>query len=534
MHNANRLSTIVGAALALGAIGATAPAPIGRTVPVDGGAVDGAPSGDVLAFKGIPFAAPPLGALRWRAPQPVVPWKGVRDASRFGHDCMQVSDPNEAGPPGTKPAEDCLVLNVWRPPAPAATLPVLVWIPGGGYVNGGSSTPIYDGAALAKQGLVVVSINYRLGRFGFFAHPALVAAKEGPTGNFGLMDQIAALRWVRRNIAAFGGDPEQVTVAGESAGGDAVMHLLTSPEAKGLFQRAIVMSGDGRTPLLGGVKLTGGTPQSPSADQIGAAFAASVGVSGGGPEALAALRALPADVIAAGLNMSALVKMVMAPAPPSYVMGPIVDGAIVVASPAELIASGRGMQVPLLVGTTSQDMPTRFPPSKADPLACFGADAAKARGAYDPEGRISPQATYLSVGVDLTMHEPARFVAKQLTMKGAPVWLYRFSYVAESRRGKVAGATHASELPFAFGTLAAVYGARTTAKDRETARAFNAYLGNFARTGNPNAAGLPEWPPFDPAKFTLMNFTVDRGPAVEPDPLQTRVTLVERADACRR
>ena len=207
----------------------------GPVVRVDGGQVRGAIAGDVLAFKGIPYAAPPVGSLRWRAPQPVAPWAGVRDASTFCSDCMQQPFGISA-PIGTTPSEDCLVVNLWRPAAlPAGSaLPILVWIHGGGCINGGSSAPVYDGSAFAREGLLFVSLNYRLGRFGFFEHPALTAAAEGPIGNFGYLDQIAALTWVRKNAAAFGGDVNQVTVFGGSAGGVSVMHLLTSPAGRGV------------------------------------------------------------------------------------------------------------------------------------------------------------------------------------------------------------------------------------------------------------------------------------------------------------
>jgi para-nitrobenzyl esterase len=273
-------------------------------VQVEGGSVTGTTGAGVAVFKGIPFAAPPVGPLRWRAPQPVQTWSGVRAADRFGHDCMQLPFPSDAAPLGTTPAEDCLVLNVWRPAASAAPKPVLVWIYGGGFVNGGSSPAVYDGSAFARQDVVFVSFNYRLGRFGFFAHPALSAANEGPLGNYALLDQIAALQWVRANIAKFGGDPAQVTLMGESAGGASVLNLMASPMAKGLFARAIVMSGGGRT-LIGGVPLRGEAGGRPSAETIGVNFATTQGIAGrSDAETLAALRALPADQVRGELNLA--------------------------------------------------------------------------------------------------------------------------------------------------------------------------------------------------------------------------------------
>jgi para-nitrobenzyl esterase len=214
-------------------------------VVIDSGPIRGSAAEGVLSWKGIPFAQPPLGDLRWRAPQPVEPWRGVRETTEYSHDCMQVPFPSDAAPLGTEPAEDCLYANVWRPADGQKKLPVMVWIYGGGFVNGGASPPTYSGANLAKDGVVFVSFNYRLGRFGTFALPQLTAADpdEGLLGNYFMLDQVAALQWVRRNIAAFGGDPANVTIIGESAGGMSVHSLVTSPLSQGLFQRAVVMSG---------------------------------------------------------------------------------------------------------------------------------------------------------------------------------------------------------------------------------------------------------------------------------------------------
>jgi para-nitrobenzyl esterase len=206
-------------------------------VQTEAGAVRGRTVDGGVAFKGMPFAAPPVGPLRWRAPQPAPRWRAVRDAGAYGHDCMQLPFPSDAAPLGTAPAEDCLYANVWRPAGHARNLPIMVWIYGGGFVNGGASPPTYTGAELARRGIMVVSFNYRLGRFGTFAHPQLTASDpdHGMLANYGLMDQLAALRWVRRNAAAFGGDPGKITIIGESAGGMSVHALVTSPVAKGLF-----------------------------------------------------------------------------------------------------------------------------------------------------------------------------------------------------------------------------------------------------------------------------------------------------------
>jgi para-nitrobenzyl esterase len=501
----------------------------GNVAKTDFGLVEGAVSDDVLSFKGIPFAAPPIGNLRWRAPQPPQPWGGVRSAVTFGNDCMQLPVSGDDAPLTTTPSEDCLVLIVWRPAnvASGERLPVLFWIHGGGYVNGGTSSPVYDGSAFARQGIVFVSANYRLGRFGFFLHPALAAAKEGIVGNFAYMDQMAALRWVQRNIAAFNGDLARVTVMGESAGGDSIMHLIVAPAAKGLFQRAVVMSGDGRTHLLGGDKPSGGTEAAPSADLIGLNFARSAGITGVGPDALRALRALPAQQVMGDLNMASLSRP--APGPLTYCGGPIVDGVNVDSAPGEMMRLGEAVRIPILIGTTGADIATKFPPSRTYPFTYFGIDASRASVAYNPTNKLPLSELYQTIGVDMTMHEPARFVAGQMTAVGTPAWLYRFDYVAESLRPKVQAAPHASEIPYFFDTLAARYGAAVTQNDRAAARAANQYLVNFVKNGNPNAEGLPHWKKYEPAIDGIMIFESVRGPVMQPDPWRERLNLVERA-----
>jgi para-nitrobenzyl esterase len=504
----------------------------GTVVTIESGKVQGSIAQGVLSFKGIRYAAPPIGRFRWRAPQPVKPWQGVRNALRYGSDCIQKPVPGDAAPLGGTMSEDCLYLNIWRPATELDTkpLPVMVWIHGGGYVNGGTSTPIFDGSSFARQGIVLVSFNYRLGRFGFFSHPALVAAKEGPVGNFGYMDQLAALKWVQRNIAAFGGDPNQVTIFGESAGGSSVIHLLTSPVAEGLFHRAIVLSGGGRSALLGGRKLSGGTNSEPSADQIGVNFAKSVGIKGTGPEALKALRALPAEKVRGNLNMIGLFAAEVIPIVPLwYTEGPVVDGVIVTDSPDAIFRQGKAAKVPLIIGSTTDDLSTSLPRNRKELFAPFGADAEIARRIYDPTGKGKWQDIRAAVGADRTMHEPARFVAKQMSAAGNPVWLYRFGYVAESQRAKSKGAGHASELPFVFNTLTARFGSSVTAKDKEAAQAIHTYLANFAKSGDPNGSGLPAWSKYDPAKSDMMIFTLDNGALVKPDPWRTRLDLVEKA-----
>jgi para-nitrobenzyl esterase len=440
----------------------------GTRVTIDTGMLRGQAAEGVVAYKGIPFAAPPVGPLRWRAPQPAARWQGERDAIAYAHDCMQLPFPSDAAPLGTPPAEDCLYANVWRPAAAGAKRPVLVWIYGGGFVNGGSSPPTYSGAALARQGIVFVSFNYRLGRFGTFAHPALAKADpdKGLRANYGYLDQIAALHWVKRNIAAFGGDPAQVTIIGESAGGMSVHALVTSPMAKGLFQRAVIQSGgpdDGPPTTLA------------TAEAAGVAFAATQGIAADDPQALEKLRALPADKVVDGLNLAALFA---AKAGPATFTRPVVDGTIAVA-PVAAYEAGRFARVPVMVGATSDDI-------------------------GGPSG-------YMIQG--------ARKVADLLTRQRVPVHYYRFSYVATSvRTPATKGAGHASEIPFFFDTADVKYGAATSAADRQAARTASAYLVNFVKRGTPDGAGLPVWPVYDAATRPMLDLDAQGGAAVVRDP----------------
>ncbi len=386
-------------------------------VTVETGTLQGTVAGGVIAFKGIPFAAPPVGPLRWRAPQPAARWEGVRDASAYGHDCMQLPFPSDAAPLGTPPAEDCLYANVWRPASSATRLPVLVWIYGGGFVNGGASPPTYAGTEIAKQGVLFFSFNYRLGRFGTFGHPQLTAehADDGARANFNHMDQIAALRWVQRNIAAFGGDPANVTIVGESAGGGSVHTLVTSPQTKGLFARAVVQSGGTGDNVTAGSTLT-------TLDSLGVAFAESKGISPNDPQALVKLRALSPEAVVDGLNLAAF----FSPGPPPATlrtMGRLAPDGRFVVDAGKAYRSGAFRHVPMMIGATSDD--------------------------------IGGKTGYMTVG--------ARNAARLVTEKGEPVWYYRFSYVATSvRTPATRGAGHASDIPFFFHTEGAKYGAATT------------------------------------------------------------------------
>jgi para-nitrobenzyl esterase len=494
-------------------------------VKVDTGRLKGSTQNGVVSFKGIPFAAPPVGDLRWRAPQPAAPWKGIRPAIAFGADCMQRPFPADAAPLGVAPAEDCLYMNVWVPAVkPAKRLPVMVWFCGGGFVNGGSSPAVYDGSQFARRGVVFVSFNYRLGRFGFFAHPAL--SKENPSephGNYAYMDQIATLKWVKRNITAFGGDPKNVTIFGESAGGGSVLTMMTSPLAQGLFHKAIIESGGGRGSLMGPRYIDRAAPSgTPSSESVGLAFAKKAGVTGEGPEALAALRKLPAEAVVDGLNMSTMMT-------PTYA-GPVIDGKLVLEAPDAAYAGGRGAKVPLIIGANSMDIGFNMARTMDDLLAPFGEDRDNARTVYDPSNTGNVRDAGTMIASDRMMVEPARFLARTLAALGQPAYQYRFSYVAESMRKQWKGAPHATEIPFVFDTVDARYGKDLNSADKATAAAANAYWVNFARTGNPNGPGLPQWPAMEAKGDAVPDFSL-KGPVGGVDSWKARLDLIERVSS---
>ncbi|HZZ32217.1 MAG TPA: carboxylesterase family protein [Phenylobacterium sp.] len=516
---------IAGILLASGAVAGPAP----TVVAVESGRLQGEVQDGVLAFKGIPFAAPPVGDLRWRPPSPPAKWTGVRMADRFGHECVQkpwgeqVTHPLAAGM-----SEDCLFLNVWRPTgARDDKLPVMVWIHGGGWVNGASSNAIMSGAAFARQGLVFVSINYRLGRLGYFAFPALTREHPGElVGDYGYMDQIAALKWVRRNIGAFGGDARRVTVFGESAGGGSVNVLMISPLARGLFNRAIIESGGGREPLEGRSELNRDLPGAPSAETIGVNFARSRGIEGAGPQALARLRALSAEAVEGDLNMASESALEYGPGPITYA-GPIIDGRLVPGPEQVSYLAGREARVPLMIGANSDDLGFQSATTMTDLFAPFGARAALAQALYDPERSGDVGAVGDRLGADIAMVEPARFVAATLAAQGLPTYEYRFSYVTASKRDRwTAGAPHFAEVPYVFDTLAAAYAGGLTPQDETMARAINAYWVNFAKTGDPNGPGLPLWPRYSPRQDVLMDFAADGVPTARKDAWKARLDLV--------
>ena len=513
------------AALAFAPPAVAAPAP--TIVKIDSGRLQGAVSDGVLAFRGVPFAAQPVGDLRWRPPQPAPAWTGVRPALTHGHDCLQAEIKGDPGM-GTDLGEDCLYLNVWRPAEATAQekagkkLPVMVWIYGGGLVNGGSQPAIYQGDNFARHGVVFVSINYRLGRFGFFAHPALTAEHPGELkGNYAYMDQLAALKWVQRNIAAFGGDPTQVTLFGESAGGFSVHTMIASPLAKGLFQRAIVESGGGRT-------TEGPAPSVSAAEATGLAFAKAQGIEGRDAAALAKLRALPAAAVTGNLNMFT------SNANASTYPGPMTEGKLVVESPQAAYLGRRQAKVAIMVGANGADLGFDTSQNMDALMAPFGADKAKAIAAYDPDGNTPFARVRAKVGMDRLMIEPPRFNAATFAAQGLPAYEFRFDYVGDALKARSPnGAPHASEIPYVFDKYGAGYIAmvsptrsgEASEADKAVAKTIHAYWLNFAKTGDPNGEGLPHWPRYSADKDVLMLFDRDGKAKAVADPLKVRLDL---------
>lgn len=465
-----------------------APGPMAPRAATQGGVVEGRAEAGLSVFRGIPYAAPPVGALRWRAPQPAPGWAGVRPAHRFGPACPQVLEtPTQLAPLGPT-AEDCLTLNIWAPADRARRHPVMVWLHGGGFVAGSGSEAPFDGSALARRGVVLVTVNYRLGRLGFFAHPALAReAPEEAKGNYGLLDQIAALRWVRANIAAFGGDPANVTVFGESAGGMSIAALMTAPAARGLFAKAIVQSG--------AIFLPDRTMAEASAE--GAAWAGKQGVEGEGAAALAALRALPVERIAPSAPPLSEVMAIMATS------RPMLDGRLLRRSVVDTFQRGEEARVPLLIGSNALE--TRvwlfgdtlstvpFAPETGAALTAAMPDGEAVAAAYARDAGGDRAGGLLRLASDAFLGAPTRWLAGRHAAR-APTWLYRFYAVPAPARGVVAGAPHGTDIFYVFGTVDRFrfHPERVSAADRALSARMLGLWTDFAKKGVPASERV--WP----------------------------------------
>ena len=479
-----RMGAIVLGMLAL----ATAAQAQSVTVKVESGVLAGTQTDRAAIFKNVPYAAPPTGALRWAAPKKPLAWKGERDASKNGVSCPQQM--NADGSPNSGSAngpvsEDCLQLNVFAPPndkiGAAAKAPVMVWIHGGSHRTGAGW--IYDGQNFARDGVVLVSINYRLGPLGYFAHPALTkAAGKAPVGNYGLMDQIAALEWVQRNIAAFGGDPKNVTVFGESAGGMSTLAILATPKAKGLYQKAAVQSGGGW--------FSPSTLAGKEAD--GVAVAAKLGLENA---TAADLRAVPADrLIAQTLSGD---------------YGPFVDGRLLKETPSQAFAAGRESDVPLIIGANSGE-DSLIGRSLPNASALAAAIPAAVKAPYAAEAAKGDEALVRAAFGDRYMVGPARWLAAEAA-DGAPAWLYHFSYVGSRFRPMgVTSAAHAAEIQYVF----EYWGRRTpesmvAADDKAMAKLMHGCWVAFAKTGAPRCD--IDWPAYGRARDQLVEFGAQSG-----------------------
>jgi para-nitrobenzyl esterase len=484
-------------------------------VRIDSGIVEGTAAGGVRTFLGIPFAAPPVGDLRWKAPQPVAPWEGVRPATKFGPRAMQGSIYSDMRFRDAGPSEDCLYLNVWTPAGSAKEkLPVMVWIYGGGFHAGATSEARQDGARLAAKGVVVVSMNYRLGVFGFFSHPELSAESGHGSGNYGIMDQTAALRWVQRNVAAFGGDPGNVTIFGESAGSYSVSVQMATPTARGLFQKAIGESGS----LVGTKRIPAHVVSLADAEASGVEFAKKMGAKN-----LAGLRAKSsAEVLKASLLDATLKDNV------------VVDGYVLPKDLYSIYEEGSQARVPLLAGWNADESRVYAVFGSKRPTAKSFAESVRLEYAElaDAVLRLYPSTTDDEAVRSAGDLAGDRFIIastwKWIEMQartGVPVYRFQFDRAIPIAPGMEVngsvvtaadvGAPHAGEIPYVFGAFGANPSAPWLPEDHKLSDVMEGYWVNFAKKGDPNGTGLPKWPLYAAKdNYPVMHLDV----VVKPEP----------------
>ncbi len=477
---------------------------------IDSGPISGTWEDGVWAYKGIPYAAPPVGELRWKEPQPVTPWKEVRPCTEYGPACIQPEWPYPVGRDFfaiREQSEDCLYLNVWSPAGDTGErLPVMVWIHGGGFTVGSGSQILYEGKYLAKKGVVVVTINYRLGPFGFMAHPKL--SKESPrgvSGNYGLLDQIEALKWVQRNIDRFGGDPQNVTIFGESAGGASVCCLMASPLAEGLFHKAIVQSG---AFLSMGMPSARRQEDLKEAERLGERISAALGCTAERDE-LAALRSKDARQVLEAFEKNAAGLIGRAS------IGPVVDGHVLPKAPQEVFAEGRQHKVPLLIGCNA-DEGMLFLGNRDLDLQQYRAALSFIYGKWAPEVEAMFPASkdgevrdaFNRLFTSLGFGGPSRHAAVCTARVGAPVYVYLFTMRSREVSSRHMGAYHGYELPFVFGTLVRYLGQ----EEQRLSEAMMNYWTRFASKGDPNGGQEPDWPRFSEDSDAYQELGAEVGP----------------------
>ncbi len=514
------------ALVAASAVASTLAAQAPKPVRTQSGLVQGTSEKGVAVYLGVPFAAPPVGDLRWRAPQPVAAWTGVRNAASFAPACMQNQIVNRTlGLDPVATSEDCLYLNVWTPAkSPRDHLAVMVWIYGGGFSIGATSMASYNGTNLARKGVVVVSVAYRLGPFGFLAHPQLTAEQGGHSGNYGLLDQIAGLQWVRRNIAACGGDPHRVTIFGESAGGISVSMLAASPLAKGLFQRAVSESGGSFAPAQLSNEAGENVPPLSAAETGGAAFLAKIGAS-----SIAEARKIPAESILKSLP----------PGLGGSGSWPNFDGYVLLGDQYKLYAAGHYNDTPILIGTNSDEGALFVPATTAAAFQAtvrsgYGEYAEKILSAYPAGSDEEALRSARDLSRDSLFGWSTWSWARLQTRTGkGKVFVYYFSHrpaYPDTPQFKGWGAAHGAEIAYVFGNFNASMPAR--AADKAVSDEVSSYWVNFAKTGDPNGPGLPAWPVFNDAKPRVMN--LDDPSRAIPLPNLEKLQVLEGYFAWRR
>ncbi len=511
---------VAASSIGAGAWAQSASAPVAV---VSGGSIRGRViGGDVKSYLGVPYAAPPVGDLRWKSPQPVVGWEGVREATQFGHRCTQFGVSPDMQFRDAGPSEDCLTLNVWAP-MKAEKLPVMVWVHGGGFVNGGSSEPRQDGQFLTKHGVIVVSMNYRLGMLGFFTHKGLEAESEHQSsGNYGLMDQAAAVAWVKQNIAAFGGDPGNITLFGESAGSFSVSALMASPVSKGMLAKAIGESGSPLYNRTLSFKLL--------ADRE--VHDAEVAKTVLGTDNLAALRKMPAESFADEKKLQ-----------PATLFPPVIDGYFLPKPVAAIYAAGEQAHIPMMAGWNADEIRGTVVNAKVKTTSAsfaatadkdFGADAKAFLAVYPAKTNAeAEQSAGDYAGDKFLVYSTWRWLEAQVKTGEAPVYRYRLDLVPPTDKYHPAGsgAFHSDDIEYVFGTLDSRQQATWRPVDRAVSKQIQTYWTNFAKTGDPNGKeldgkGLPKWPAYD-AKDGWMLMHLDAKSTAKRDELRERYLFLD-------